>query len=101
FQAKFRREGPNRGYAFEADFLKVYSAATALRSRPIYTSGEPATIGSFWYSTVERRPKSEFAEGPEGSKPPKGAVVIDSAPPSTGCLLVMIGVTYTLCVQTI
>ena len=99
FQVKFRQQGPNRGYAFESDFAQVFAAATALPSRPIYLVGEDATIGAYWYATTQGRSTAEFVELPAGTRPPMGALTINSATPSASCMSIQKYGHYTLCLQ--
>jgi len=84
FQIVFRREGPKRGIFFDASYEKIYRAAVAQPSRPIYLIDGyfgPASMHAFWYATVEGRSRSEFVYLGDAAKhpsPPIGGIVISS-----------------------
>ena len=81
FQWQFYGEGPKRGYAFDADFRKVLTAARAIPSRPIFlVTGRPGRyhyIQAYWYGTLHGMPASEFTRLPANKRPPAGSLVID------------------------
>ena len=91
FQRVYRREGPERGWVFDAAYKDVYDAAVAMPDRPIYLSDgtEPAYEHARWYATIEGRKPSEFIHYGEGRRPPAGSLVIGSQPSCFGCQVIM------------
>ena len=91
FQSVYRREGPDRGWVFDAAYKDVYDAAVALPDRPIYLRDgtEPAYEHAFWYAAVEGRNRSEFIHLQEGSPAPAGSLVIGSEPTCVNCQVIM------------
>ena len=89
FQSVYRREGPERGWVFDAAYKDVFDAAVALPDRPIYLSDgiEPAYEHAYWYATVEGRKHSEFIHLDEGTRAPVGSLVISSEPACVNCQL--------------
>jgi len=88
FQVTFRREGPKRGYDFDAPYKPLYDEALAQPQRPIYLENGmwgPAYMDAFWYATVEGRPLSEFVRLADGAKPPPGAIVLSSNSDCQNC----------------
>jgi hypothetical protein len=88
FQIAFTRDGPKRDYEFDVPYKAVYDAAVAQPARPIYLQDGkwgPAYMHAMWYSTIERRPKSEFVHLSERERPPRGSVVISSAENCRNC----------------
>src|SRR5204862_80628 len=82
FQTVFRRVGPGRSFDFDVPYKAVYDVAVKQPVRPIYLEDGkwgPAYIHALWYSTVEKRPRSEFVHLEPGEKAPAGKVVISSA----------------------
>ncbi|HKB65793.1 MAG TPA: hypothetical protein VKC61_08030 [Pyrinomonadaceae bacterium] len=90
FQSVYRRNGPDRGWAFDADYKEVYDAAVALPDRPIYLRDgtEPAYEHAYWYAAVEGRNRSEFVHLEEGRRAPLGSVVIGSEATCVNCQLI-------------
>jgi len=90
FQSVYRRNGPDRGWAFDADYKDVYDAAVALPDRPIYLRDgtEPAYEHAYWYAAVEGRNRSEFVHLEEGRRAPLGSVVIGSEATCVNCQLI-------------
>ena len=90
FQSVYRRNGPDRGWAFDADYKEVYDAAVALPDRPIYLRDgtEPAYEHAYWYAAVEGRNRSEFIHLDEGRRAPLGSVVIGSEATCVNCQLI-------------
>jgi len=91
FQTVYRREGPERGWVFDAAYKDVYDAATAMPDRPIYLidGTQPAYEHAFWYATVEGRKVSEFIHLDEGTRAPAGALVIGSEPSCVDCRIIL------------
>lgn len=91
FQSVFRREGPGRGYVFDAAYKDVYDAAVALPDRPIYLvdGTEPAYVHAFWYATVEHRNRAEFVHLDEGVRPPSGTLAIGSEINCVKCEIIL------------
>jgi hypothetical protein len=89
FQSVYRREGPERGWVFDAAYKDIFDEAVALPNRPIYLSDgvEPAYEHAFWYAAVEGRKQSEFIHLDEGTRAPVGSVVIGSEPACVNCQL--------------
>lgn len=87
FQSVYRREGPLRGWVFDAAYKEVYDAAVAQPNRPIYLSDgfEPAYVHALWYATLEGRKPDEFVHLEEGVLAPDGAIVIASEPSCINC----------------
>ncbi len=82
FQVVFRNNGPNRQFDFDVAYKTVYDAATKQPVRPIYLEDGkwgPSYIHALWYSTIEKRPRSEFVHLAPGVKAPAGKLVISSA----------------------
>ena len=79
FQNVFRREGPKRGWVFDADYKDVYDAAVALPNRPIYLidGSSPAYVHAYWYASVEGRDRAQFVHL-EDEPAPYGAIAISS-----------------------
>jgi hypothetical protein len=90
FQSVYRREGPQRGWVFDAAYKDVYDAATAMPNRPIYLidGTEPAYEHANWYAAVEGRQRSEFIHLDEGTRAPAGALVIGSEPSCGNCQII-------------
>ena len=90
FQSVFRREGPKRGWVFDAAYKDVYDAAMALSIRPIYLldGNEPAYVHALWYATVEGRARNQFVHLDEGVQPPSGAIVISSEDRCFNCMII-------------
>jgi hypothetical protein len=90
FQSVYRREGPERGWVFDAAYKDVYDAATAMPDRPIYLidGNEPAYEHANWYAAVDGRPRSEFIHLDEGMRAPAGALVIGSQPSCGYCQII-------------
>jgi hypothetical protein len=91
FQYVFRREGPQRGYVFDAAYKDVYDAAVALPDRPIYLQDgtSPGYVHALWYATVDGRNRAEFIHLNEEMSPPAGALVIGSQPNCLNCEVIM------------
>jgi hypothetical protein len=87
FQSVYRREGPERGWVFDAAYKDVFDTAVALPNRPIYLIDgiQPAYEHAFWYATIEGRPHSDFIHLEEGRRPPIGSLVISSEPNCVNC----------------
>lgn len=87
FQSVYRREGPERGLVFDADYKVVYDVAMRQSNRPIYLSDvqEPAYVHALWYATVEGRKTSEFVHLDEGVHAPAGSIVIASERDCMNC----------------
>ncbi len=90
FQSVYRREGPQRGWVFDAAYKDVYDAATAMPDRPIYLIDgiEPAYEHAYWYAVVEGRNVSEFIHLDEGTRAPAGRLVISSEPSCVNCQII-------------
>jgi 4-amino-4-deoxy-L-arabinose transferase-like glycosyltransferase len=90
FQSVFRRDGPQRGYAFDAAYKEVFDAAMALPDRPIYLidGTSPAYVHAYWYATIEGRNRADFIHLEEGQPPPLGALVIASEPKCNDCQVI-------------
>jgi hypothetical protein len=90
FQSVYRREGPDRGWVFDAAYKDVYDAAVALPDRPIYLRDgtEPAYEHAFWYAAVEGRNVSDFIHLEEGRRAPAGSLVIGSEPSCVNCQVI-------------
>ncbi len=91
FQTVYRREGPERGWVFDAAYKDVYDAATAMPDRPIYLidGTQPAYEHAYWYAVVEGRNVSEFIHLDEGTRAPAGTLVIGSEPSCVNCRIIM------------
>jgi hypothetical protein len=90
FQSVFRRDGPQRGYAFDAAYKEVFDAAVALPDRPIYLidGTSPAYVHAYWYATLEGRNRADFIHLAEGQPAPLGALVIASEPKCDNCQVI-------------
>jgi len=90
FQSVFRRDGPQRGWVFDAAYKDVYDAAIALSSRPIYLSDgiQPSYVHALWYGTIEGRNRDQFIHLDEGARAPVGAIVISSEPSCINCMVI-------------
>jgi hypothetical protein len=92
FQIAFRRDGPKRLFDFDVQYKEAYDTAVKQSARPIYLEDGkwgPAYIHALWYSTVEKRPRSEFVHLKHGTKPPSGKVVISSSETCQNCVTVL------------
>ena len=87
FQRVYRRDGPTRGWVFDAVYKDIYDAAVAQPNRPIYLSdvSQPAYVHALWYATVDGRDLNEFIHLEEGRRAPLGALVIASEGICTNC----------------
>jgi hypothetical protein len=90
FQSVYRRQGPERGWFFDADYKELYDAAVALPDRPIYLSDgtEPAYEHAYWYAAVEGRRQTEFIHLDEGRRAPIGSLVIGSQTACVNCQII-------------
>lgn len=90
FQRIYRRDGPNRGWVFDAAYKDVYDLAVAQPNRPIYLSDgtQPAYVHALWYATIEGRPREQFIHLDEGAPAPAGAIVIASDPSCMNCQVI-------------
>jgi hypothetical protein len=90
FQRVFRREGPDRGYVFDAAYKDVYDAAMALPNRPIYLSDgiQPSYEHAYWYGLIEGRNHDEFIHLDEGTRAPAGTIVISSERQCVYCQII-------------
>ena len=90
FQSVFRRDGPQRGWVFDAAYKDVYDSAMALSNRPIYLSDgiQPSYVHALWYAAIEGRNRDQFIHLDEGTRAPVGAVVISSGPSCTNCMVI-------------
>jgi hypothetical protein len=90
FQSVFRRDGPQRGWVFDAAYKDVYDAAIALSSRPIYLAdgNQPSYEHALWYATIEGRSRDQFIHLDEGARAPVGAIVISSEPSCMNCMVI-------------
>ncbi len=86
FQRIFRREGPKRGWVFDADYKAVYDAAVALPNRPIYLidRSSPGYVHAYWYAAAEGRDRAQFVHL-EDESAPYGAIAIGSAQNCDDC----------------
>jgi NADH:ubiquinone oxidoreductase subunit 6 (subunit J) len=91
FQKVYRREGPTRGWVFDAAYKDAYDAAVKQPQRPIYLSDgiQPAYEHALWYATIEGRRLDEFVHLDEGVHAPSGAHVIGSQPDCTYCNVIL------------
>ncbi len=87
FETIYRREGPERGFVFDADYKAVYDIAVVQPNRPIYLSDvqEPAYVHALWYATVEGRDTKQFVHLEEGAYAPPGSIVIASERDCLNC----------------
>src|SRR5438046_9279174 len=90
FQRIYRRDGPNRGWVFDAAYKDVYDLAVAQPNRPIYLSDgtQPAYVHALWYAAVEGRGRDQFVHLDEGARAPAGAIVIASEPSCMNCQII-------------
>jgi hypothetical protein len=90
FQSVYRRDGPQRGWVFDAAYKEVYDIAVALPDRPIYLGDgmQPAYEHGNWYATVEGRKLSEFVHLEEGTPAPAGSLVISAEQNCANCRLI-------------
>ncbi|MDX6576220.1 MAG: hypothetical protein QOE96_2173 [Blastocatellia bacterium] len=98
FQSVYRRQGPDRGWFFDADYKELYDAAVALPDRPIYLSDgtEPAYEHAYWYAAVEGRKQTEFVHLDEGRRAPTGSLVIGSQTTCVNCQIIRRSCEYLL-----
>ncbi|MFN2578400.1 MAG: hypothetical protein ABR607_11995 [Pyrinomonadaceae bacterium] len=90
FQSVFRRDGPERGWVFDAAYKDVYDSAIALSNRPIYLADgiQPSYVHALWYATIESRNRDQFIHLDEGARAPVGAIVISSEPSCINCMVI-------------
>ena len=90
FQSVFRREGSQRGYAFDVAYKEVFDAAMAMPDRPIYLVDRtsPGYVHAYWYATVEGRNRAELIHMDEGIPPPMGTLVIGSEANCANCQVI-------------
>jgi hypothetical protein len=90
FQSVFRKEGPNRGVFFDAEYKDLYDAAVTLSAEPIFLvdGSEPSYEHALWYATVEGRNRDRFIHLEEGYEPPRGALVISSEEHCNNCMII-------------
>jgi hypothetical protein len=91
FHRVYRREGPTRGWVFDAAYKEVYDEAIRQPYRPIYLSDgvQPAYVHALWYATIEGRRVDEFVHLDEGVRAPTGTYVIGSQPNCTDCSIIL------------
>ena len=80
FQWRFWQMGPDRGYAFDAAFPRVFEAALSTGASPIYLSDRsdflPGYIEAYWYGALRGLDRSDFVRLRPGELPPAGSVVL-------------------------
>ncbi len=79
FQLGFWREGPGRGYAFDAAFPAVFDAALSTGASPIYLRDQgnlPGYIEAYWYGALRGMDRASFVRLRPDEIPPAGAVVL-------------------------
>lgn len=91
FQTVFRRDGPERGPAFDVDYKDIYDVAMAQPQKPIYLiDGEygPVDACGYWYATLEGRSSSELIHLSLGKRAPAGTIVISSEEYCVNCEII-------------
>lgn len=79
FQLGFWRQGPERGYAFDAAFPAVFDAALSTGASPIYLRDQgnlPGYIEAYWYGALRGMDRASFVRLRPDEIPPEGAVVL-------------------------
>lgn len=79
FQLGFWRQGPDRGYAFDAAFPAVFDAALSTGASPIYLRDQgniPGYIEAYWYGALRGMDRASFVRLRPDEIPPAGAVVL-------------------------
>lgn len=78
FQFLFWRDGPDRGYAFDAAAPEVFDVAVATGASPIYLRDRgdlPGYIEAYWYGALRGMDRSSFVRLASDEVPPPGAIV--------------------------
>ncbi|HUS12623.1 MAG TPA: hypothetical protein VMZ30_19290 [Pyrinomonadaceae bacterium] len=103
FQWQYRAYGRSsaRAQLFDADYpVRIFSAALAQTSRPIYLADAepiPGYIQAFWYATLQRYPLTAFQRLPSDAPAPAGSVVITTENIRPRCRELLQVEPYTLC----
>lgn len=99
FQIAFREVGTKRGLWFDDAYPRVFAAALADPSRPIYLVDGywgQAYVHAYWYATVQKIDLSNFVHVAEGGQPPAGALVLSSEDKCVNCSMILKDDTYIL-----
>jgi len=88
FHKEFRRIGPDRRVAFDADYPLILADALAQPSRPIYLKdgmAGPAYIDAYWYATLQGIDLANFYHLAEEEPLPPDSVILSSDVTCTNC----------------
>jgi len=87
FQKLYRRDGPNRGEFFDADFPGIFDAALATGSRSIVIveAEGPLYIHAYWYGLLQKLDLSRLIRVPDEASAPAEFVVITYQGVPQGC----------------
>lgn len=99
FQIAFREVGPKRGLWFDDAYQRVFAAAVADPSRPIYLVDGywgQAYLHGYWYAITQGIDLSNFVHVKQGERPPVGSLVLSSEEKCSNCELVVKDDTYML-----
>lgn len=99
FQIAFREIGPKRGLWFDDSYARVFAAALANPTRPIYLIDGywgQAYLHGYWYATVQGIDLSNFVHLIDGARPPAGSLVLSSEDKCSNCEMILKDDTYIL-----
>jgi 4-amino-4-deoxy-L-arabinose transferase-like glycosyltransferase len=92
FQWQFQRAAASRWHNFDAFYIEVFDAATALPNRPIYildNHAAPGYMHAYWYATLRGMDTKQFKRLGKDERPPPGALVISTEMPCTNCRIIL------------
>ncbi len=91
FHKEFRRIGPERRVAFDADYPIILADALAQPMRPIYLKdgmAGPAYIDAYWYATMQGIDLANFYHLAEDEPIPSDALILSSDMTCANCKVI-------------
>jgi DNA-binding beta-propeller fold protein YncE len=86
FQISFREIGPGRGRWFDDAYPRLFAAAIAEPSRPIYLVGQ-SYIHAYWQAAVQGVDQSNFVKLDRAEGAPAGSLILSSEEKCSDCEL--------------
>lgn len=99
FQVDYRRVGPARGLWFDDSYPRVFEAALANPTRPIYFKDGywgQAYVHGYWYAITKGIDRNSFVHLKQGERPPTGSLVLSSEDKCLNCEILVKEPTYML-----